>query len=422
MRYILVLLMVFPLFAKNIVVVVTGENPVERKILGEKVPKDVMREIRNTALLDAKYKASEKAGTYVYSEAKHYSDSTGKNITKVAAKTLSAGMMNYKVVKEGWGRHGYFVKIRATIERPLLKDILKSDLDNERLEKSFSDIKKIKQEVDSLKRKYREAMVDLSHPVSQNSIDMLTIDTVKYQTQIGDAIDKYDDAIRRYAFTGRPVNGLYEQMVQNEKRARVMQMMFKNAVIKNIIGRYKVDILDLQVIPHGDKADIRFKLSISAPNGVYKFRDWKYKGIINTVPNFTYLTEELKHHTRYEAYFYENKSDVATFVDWLKADNMSISPVIYFGKKKVVVERVAFWYNYERNKGFTGCYQYLMPHKPYITKRLIKNVPLEELKGMNDIVVRFEFIDIKEVDTKYYRSGYRYTAALNQGEAYELYR
>jgi len=52
MCYILILLLALSLLAKNIVVVVTGENPIERKTLEEKIPKDVMREVRNTAALN----------------------------------------------------------------------------------------------------------------------------------------------------------------------------------------------------------------------------------------------------------------------------------------------------------------------------------------------------------------------------------
>lgn len=397
-KFILALLLLISMLqAKVVIVHAQGVFESQKHAQTSHTPEQT-RLARDMALAYAKDNASREAGTTIYSSSSAYSDSKGKNTSKSTIEAISSSIIKYKITSEGWNDSKYIVKIKATVDSKDAQEIFMAA--DERLnkilelQKSNKDIlEKLTATTDYIKNLNRNKYT------TENSIDLIDYDlkifsNYKYQARL--LSDLQDNTVLMVSKFNKGT--LLEIANKNDRTFEKYKELFDNDVVREFRRNFIVKILNVDVVRHGDTADINFLIAMKMHNnhrGGRMDMEWK-AGIMlgrklyqNGLGNSTII--------------FNRKGSTSKLKEWV-AKNRNFVIKVNIGNRVYITERVAYYstaiFSPQQpymSGNYSGGYVIFNNKNAYATHRTIKDIPIEELADMDEMraTLAFSSFDIQ---------------------------
>jgi len=374
------------LHAKLIVLNVTGEY-IYGHIKEKHLPSET-KFARSLALINAKEKAIEEAGTTMLVSFKSLQDNRGKNIQRSEINAIASGVVTYKVIREGWKANRYEIVIKAKVDTKEAKEILFNTGDNLKI---IIDLQKKNQQI--LKK------------INQLSISIKEITQKKLHSKNTIEIKRYNKGIRKHRreqsfleesyYENRVVvrrkfskGQLLEIADKNDRKFEEFKLLFDQYFVDPFIDRINIRLLNIDVVRHGKFADINFILGMNSKtlggieSELRKFVDGQQIGdMYTTGPSHNLLL------------FNSRKGSVEKLKKWIDL-NRAMVIRINFGKYSYITEQIAFWKKnavfpssrFSEDSRYDGAYSFYNNHNAYYSYRKIKNIPIERLNEMDYMI------------------------------------
>ncbi len=417
-----VILLVGLLSAKNISIVSLGTYTQLKYSQNSHTP-DETNYARKQALIQAKSIASEEAGTTVYTSiSSRYNNSEDKVELKSDMQAISSAIITYKIISEGWKNDKYTVKIKANVDTKDAEEIFK---------KADARLKKIKE----LQVKNETILKDialLSERMINYNRNKYTTDNIRDVKNMNSKIDEsiikqallaesYEDntlLMRTQFYKGE----LYQIAKKNDRDFERAKRVFDEFVMKPFKQNLIVKILNVDVVRHEKEADVRFLIGMKVKKSYRanrNIREWiSGRKISKNIysPGKAYCT-----------LLFNDKGSSVKLIEWLK-ENRSLVVKVNLGSRVYITERWAYYSTshetatlmYTKKGSYDGSYKIFNNTYPYVTERIIKNIPIDELKDIDmmraDLV--YSSVDITKNMKKRYNSDYSLPMVREASEYY----
>lgn len=381
--------------AKIITVTSEGVYQLPSKIFANPTNREI-KFAREQALLNAKYKSSEEAGTTVYSI---YSSKQkdGENIaTKSDIQAISSSVITYDVIEESWCGNEYKVTIKASVDSKDAEEVFNNA--DKRLQKikSLQDENiKIVEQIQTLTQK----MIDINknNYTLQDYTDISSMsEYLKFlesgSSRLYDEYEKNTLLMKGYFKKGALVDKAEVNEVLFEKSKNAFDSLVMDPFKKNLV----VKILNIDVVKKGEFADIEFILVIAVKNRArisQEVRPW--------IDGIELGRDIYKDGQGYSSYLFNSKLVIKKLVDWIE-QNRSLVVEISLGDRVYITERLAYLsrsyifphLRFTEKARYEEGYRVFNNTHPYLSYRVMKNVPINEIQNLDTLRADAVYRDI----------------------------
>ena len=397
MKVLSILLLVFlSLYAEKVRILASGEYTLKNL----NIPKDQREAFaKSQALIIAKQRALEKAGTAIYSSI-NISSKNGKEDVVSKIEAISAGIVQADIISESYDNNTYYVKIETIIESADIENVLnKADERLVKITKLQKENAKISKQLNKLTHK----MYSLLNPNSNYTIEK----PIKLFEEQEELIKNYEKNIRSMKVEFK--KGTLAELARNnrnekdtfeEEIKRDWDLLFT----KKYLNNFKYKISDVYPVKNGKYADIEFDLVVGLEKPIKLYFSTL---LSNTTYNKKYGTA-----LEYDKLYFNNYRRSLAIFRWIKkyrnfAICVSLGDMEYLGERVIRTIDTHDYSKYKVRGSVVSQINTLMGNRSkerveylnglYYSKRIIRDVPIELLENIEYIKV-----ELREVSDEYF--------------------